>query len=91
VCSEVVRYFVKEHLSLMAQRVAEALEAVGPPFLVQAGKALFQRVGEAPRQPDIAMPGAATAEEELLQCGLSGDATETLIQLSAKERSYGRA
>jgi nitrate reductase assembly molybdenum cofactor insertion protein NarJ len=89
ICAEAVRYIMKEHLSLMAQPVAEALDATGPPFLVLAAHFLLQRVGEPPRQPTFAVPGAAAADDDVLQCGLSGDAAEPLIQLTTQEIPHG--
>lgn len=75
VASEAVEQFMKDHLSVMAQPIAMALDAVGPPYLAIAGAALLERVG--PPQA-ASLPGAlpmVDVEGETLCCG-PGDEDE---------------
>jgi hypothetical protein len=75
VVADAASQFKKDHLAAMAQPIAAALEAVGPPYLVLAGAALAERVGP-PRA--TMLPGALPmidVEGEDVCCG-SGDEDE---------------
>jgi len=82
-CQEGIDYLLKEHLSHLAEPVATALESVGPPYLVLAGRALLERVGPAEPRPDLAIPGLAPGDEAgEITCGVAPPTQNPLIQLS---------
>ena len=81
-CQEGINYLLKEHLSHLAEPVATALESVGPPYLVLAGRTLLARVGPAEPRPDLAIPGLTAGDEEAeITCGAAPPATGPLVQL----------
>lgn len=82
-CQEGINYLLKEHLSHLAEPVAAALESVGPPYLVLAGRALLERVGPAEPRPDLAIPGLTAGDEEAeITCSAAPPTPDPLIQLS---------
>jgi nitrate reductase assembly molybdenum cofactor insertion protein NarJ len=77
IAEEAAAKFVKDHLSLVAEPVANALERLAPDFLVQAGRYLLDRIGPRPRN-SYPLGGDLTGEVEAeeMTCG-PGD----LVQL----------
>ena len=51
VAAEAAATFIADHLSVMAEPLAERLEAAGNAALVLAGRALLARTGPSPRRP----------------------------------------
>jgi nitrate reductase assembly molybdenum cofactor insertion protein NarJ len=67
-CEQAIAYFLKEHLSTLATPVATGLEAVGPPYLVLAARALLDRTGPPEPRPALPLPGLDDEGPELM-CG----------------------
>lgn len=80
ITAETAERFLKEHLAVMAQPVAAALEAFAPDYLVEAGRILVERAGPPPRS-NYPLGGAAPADDdEDITCGAAAGEGE-LIQL----------
>lgn len=81
-CQQGIDYLLKEHLSQLAEPVAAALESVGPPYLVLAGRALLARVGPAEPRPDLPVPGLLPGDEDSdITCGAAPSVPDPLVQL----------
>jgi nitrate reductase assembly molybdenum cofactor insertion protein NarJ len=65
------RRFIEEHLSMLAEPVAQSLANIGPSYLVEASSILAARVG-----PPRRAAAATSADDEEMNC-----ATDSLIQL----------
>lgn len=75
--------FVKEHLALVAEPIAQALENLAPGYLVHAGRFLAGRIGPR-RRSRYPLGGdlAGDVEEEEMSCG-SSETVDTLVQLES--------
>jgi len=71
VTAEASSQFMADHLSLMVEPIARALEIGGPPYLALAGQALFARVGP-PARKLLPLAEALVADDadEDLSCGV---------------------
>ncbi len=81
IISEAASNFVNEHLALVAEPIAGALENLAPEYLVHAGRFLVERIGPRPQSTyplSGDLIGAVEAEE--ITCG-SGASADSLIQL----------
>ena len=74
--------FVREHLALVAEPIARALENLAP-YLVHAGRFLAGRIGPRPRSLyPLGGDLAGDIEEEEMSCG-SSETVNTLVQLES--------
>ena len=66
-------HFSTDHLALMVEPIARALDTGGPPYLALAGQALFERVGPpARRLVPLADDLVAHDEDGEMNCGTTG-------------------
>jgi nitrate reductase assembly molybdenum cofactor insertion protein NarJ len=61
--------FEADHLARMVEPIARALEIGGPPYLVLAAQALFERVGAAPRSTLLPADPSADSDDDRPICG----------------------
>lgn len=78
VTAEAAAAFLKDHLAVLAEPVARALENFAPDYLVEAGAHILEQTGPSPRN---SYPlGADIDDEEDMSCGPSAAAND-LVQL----------
>jgi nitrate reductase assembly molybdenum cofactor insertion protein NarJ len=76
IASEAASRFIQDHLALVAEPVAVALERLAPEYLVHAGKILLERVGPRPRNSyPLGGDLAGEVEAEQMTCG-DGDVVQ---------------
>lgn len=81
ITSDAVAAFIKEHLSIQAEPVAQAMENFGPEFLVAAARLVVQRVGPSPQPTGpLGAPIETIDDSEDMSCG-STPSSDNLIQL----------
>jgi len=68
VANRAAAQFLADHLSRMVEPIARALEVGGPPCLVLAAQALYERVGPAPRTTIPLADGPVADDDDSLAC-----------------------
>ena len=70
ITAEAAAHFKTDHLAVMVEPIARALESGGPPYLALAGQALFERVGP-PVRTRLPLADALVADDgnEEMNCG----------------------
>ena len=69
VTAEAAGRFKSDHLARMAEPIARALEIGGPPYLVLAVQALFERVGTAPGSTFLPADASVDSDDDRPTCG----------------------
>jgi len=70
ITAEAALHFKADHLAVMVEPIARALESGGPPYLALAGQALFERVGR-PTRRSLPLADAVVSDnvDDELSCG----------------------
>ena len=68
VSSDAAALFKADHLGRMVEPIARALEVGGPPYLVLAAQALYERVGPAPRTTIPLADVSVTDDDDGVTC-----------------------
>ena len=71
IASEAAETFVKEHLAILVEPVAGALEAYAPDYLIQAAAVLLRHAGPSPRSGYPLGADAGGDDSAEVTCGLS--------------------
>jgi nitrate reductase assembly molybdenum cofactor insertion protein NarJ len=79
ITAEAARSFIDDHLSNIAEPLAQRLEPVAPPYLVLASHLLHERVGSPPQAVPIPLNQLLNDDDELA-CG-AAPPQDALIQL----------
>jgi nitrate reductase assembly molybdenum cofactor insertion protein NarJ len=83
IAEEAAVAFVKDHLSLIAEPVANALESLAPDYLVHAGRFLLDRIGPRPRSSyPLGGDVIDRLEGDEMRCG-DGETSAGLVQLNS--------
>ena len=71
VTADAAARFKVDHLARMVEPIARALEGGGPPYLVLAAQALFERVGAAPRSTLRPPDPSEGSDDDRPACGMA--------------------
>lgn len=80
VTAEAATSFLKDHLAMMAEPVAKALEIFAPDFLIDAGALVLEQTGPSPRS-GYPLGANLCEEDDEIACGPSA-ASSDLVQLT---------